>query len=600
MCGIIGYIGNKSADIECVKLLKNLEYRGYDSAGVAAQKHNCIKVTKAEGKIANLEQLIEPSEATLGIAHTRWATHGKPTTLNAHPHVSQDGKWAVVHNGIIENFGMLKTNIENANIKLVSQTDTEVIPHLLQIQAQQNPKQDAIDVLIDACNKLKGVFALACINKDEVNTLFLAKRKSPLYIAKNKTEIFVASDPICFAGKATEYFELNDDEFCQANLNKIEFYDNTHTKIEKNTNEMQCFQNFNGKGNFSHFMLKEIYETPIVLDRIVKTYIDNNCLEKISNKLIKNINKIAIIGCGTAYHAGMMGAKYIEKLARIDCRAYVASEFRYSNPLIDNRTLCIFVSQSGETADTLAALELANSKGATTIGLTNVLYSVLAKNVDIVLPVCAGPEIAVASTKAYTAQITILYMLARHIQNMATNKKFDYISQIKHLSKNLQIPPLEIMEDVADELIKVGSAFYIGRDIDYVTAEESSLKLKEISYINSSAYPAGELKHGFLALIEEGTHLFVIATNQELLDKTLNGAHEAFARGAKVILVTQLDISSDKIDFVYKVIRLPKFEQELMPIATIPTFQLLSYLTSIKKQINPDQPRNLAKSVTVE
>ena len=428
----------------------------------------------------------------------------------------------------------------------------------------------------------------------------MAKRKSPLYIATNGKEIFVASDPICFAGKASEYFAFDDNEFCQASLDGIIFYDNAHNKIIKQPIAMQEFDQFKGKGEYPHFMLKEINETPEVLSRIVKTYQDNNGFAKLSKQMLKHINKIVVVGCGTAYHAGLMGAKYIEKFARIECRVHIASEFRYSNPIIDKNTLCIFVSQSGETADTLAALELAKQKGALTIGLTNVLYSVLAKNVDIVLPVCAGPEIAVASTKAYTAQITILYMLSRHLQNITSKDNFDYIGQVNKLSNNLNIPLTKWLEDIANELIKSNGVFYIGRDMDYVTAEEASLKLKEISYINSSAYPSGELKHGFLALIEEGTHLFVIATDEDLFDKTLNGAHEAYSRGAKVILVTQLDVDKAKVDFVHKIIRLPQFDQELMPIVSIITFQILSYLTSTTKGINPDQPRNLAKSVTVE
>lgn len=599
MCGIVGYIGSKSAETELVSLLKNLEYRGYDSAGVAVQLDNKIKVIKAEGKISNLEKLISSIGAKAGIAHTRWATHGKPTEVNAHPHLSQNKKWAVVHNGIIENFQELKKELEQQNdITFISETDTEVIPQML--QALSSKKISAIKTFIQSCNKFKGMFAVACINKDIKDTLFLAKKKNPLYLAKTLEELFVASDPICFAGKTKEYFALDEDEYCQASLDKVVFYDKNGNQINKKPTPMQEFDQFNGKELYPHFMLKEINETPLVLDRIVKTYKDSNAFAKISPKLINDINKIALIGCGTAYHASLMGAMYIEKFARIDCRAYVASEFRYSNPIIDQNTLCIFVSQSGETADTLFAQELAKSKGALTFGLTNVLYSALAKKVDIVLPVCAGPEIAVASTKAYTAQIAILYMLSRYLESVKFNRDIDYISQIYCMAQNLHMIDFDEIEQLSQELITQKSAFFIGRNFDYVTAEEASLKLKEITYINSSAHPSGELKHGFLALIEAGTYLFVISTDKEMLDKNLNGANEAFTRGAKVVLFTQLDIDDEKTQFVHKTIKLPKFDNELMPIASIITFQLLSYLTSIAKDINPDQPRNLAKSVTVE
>ncbi|MBQ7880273.1 MAG: glutamine--fructose-6-phosphate transaminase (isomerizing) [Clostridia bacterium] len=599
MCGIIGYIGNKSAEIESVNLLKNLEYRGYDSAGVAVILDGEIKVTKAEGKIANLEQLIVSTGANIGIAHTRWATHGKPTEVNAHPHISDNNEWAVVHNGIIENFEMLKQEIEtNSGVKFASETDTEVIPQMLEYLSTSH--QSTISTFIHACNRLKGVFAIACINKNIPDTLFLAKRKSPLYVAINNDEIFVASDPICFVDKANEYYTLEDDEFCKVSLNCVEFYDINGNNIAKSTIDMKDFEQFKGKEQYPHFMLKEINETPTVLNRIMKTYRDSLGFGKITKEVMQDINKIVIVGCGTAYHAGLMGAKYIEKFVRIECNIYIASEFIYSNPIIDKRTLCIFVSQSGETADTLSAQELAKSKGALTVGLTNVLYSVLAKKVDIVLPVCAGPEIAVASTKAYTAQITILYMLARYLQNIKFNSLFDYIAQIDTLANLFTLPNLQPIQDLSKELVNQKSSFFIGKGFDYVSAEEASLKLKEITYINSSAHPAGELKHGFLALIEDGSYLFVIATDEALLDKTLNSAHEAFARGAKVVLITQLDVDTSKTNFVYKVLQQPKFDDELMPIVSIITFQLLSYYTSVAKGINPDQPRNLAKSVTVE
>lgn len=598
MCGIVGYIGKSGAEKELVTLLKNLEYRGYDSAGVAVQLDGDVSITKASGKIANLESVLNVTEATTGIAHTRWATHGKPTETNAHPHTSANGEWVVVHNGIIENFEELKKEIrDNSQIKFVSETDTEVVPQLLQLlDGDSSP----MDNFINTCSRLAGSYAVACLNKKIKDTLFLARKKSPLYVAKTDSEVIVASDPICFVGKSREYYMLNEEEFCQVSVNNIEFYNKNKEQIGKNTIELTGIEENFGKQDFDHFMLKEIYEIPSVLNRIVKTYSDNNVFEKINSESLQDVNKIIIIGCGTAYHAGLMGAKYIEKLARIETHTYVASEFRYTDPIIDKNTLCIFVSQSGETADTLAAQSLVQSIGCKTIALTNVLYSSLAKSVDIIFPVCAGPEIAVASTKAYNAQITILYMFAKHLQNLKFNMTTNYISQIDTLAKDLTLPCIEDIKEFAQGVKVVDKAFFIGRDRDYITAEEASLKLKEITYINSSAYPSGELKHGFLALIDEGTYLFVIATEKDLLDKTLNGAHEAYARGAKVVLVTQLDVDNSKFNFVHKTFKLQNFDEDLMPIVSIITLQMISYFVSILKDINPDQPRNLAKSVTVE
>lgn len=599
MCGIVGYIGHINTGTRLINLLKNLEYRGYDSSGVAVQTDDDIKITKAEGKIANLEKIIKPDNAFTGIAHTRWATHGKPTTINAHPHHSFNKDWVVVHNGIIENFEVLKKNIENtSNIKFISETDTEVIPQLLEFCMQEN--FSPIDTLIDVCNMLKGSYAIACLNKNLNNHLLLAKKKSPLYVASNGDEIFVASDPICFNNKVTQYYMLEEDEFCDASKDGIYFYNNKHEKIAKNLVDMDEIDELIGKQDYPHFMLKEINEIPSVLRRIVKIYRDSDAMLKFDKDMISRYNKIVLIGCGTAYHVALMGAKYIEKYARIDARAFIASEFRYTNPLIDEKTLCIFVSQSGETADTIAAEELARSKGATTIALTNVLYSTLAKKVDIVLPVCAGHEIAVASTKAYNAQVAIMYMFSRQLYNVLNSDNFDYLTQLENLAKTITLPDEKNLICIAEDLLNETMSFFIGRDLDYITSEEASLKLKEITYINSSAYPSGELKHGFLALIEKGTPLFVIATEKDLLDKTLNGAHEAYARGAKVILVTQLDIEAEKSKFVNNIIKLPQYEEDLLPIVSIIIFQLISYYVSVLKGNNPDQPRNLAKSVTVE
>jgi len=597
MCGIVGYIGNKVVDNVLIDNLKLLEYRGYDSAGVAVLDNKNIETVKAEGNISCLEKILTHNKnATVGIAHTRWATHGKPITRNAHPHLSNNKEWAVVHNGIIENFGKIKNYLINKGCVFESETDTEVISHLLEKTQSENKMQTVINV----CSQLEGSFALAIINKNENNTLFLAKRKSPLYVSVGDNEIFVASDPICFAGKTTDYYSLNDNEFCEVNLKEIKFYNEKNNEIKKEKVKLNDLQVNFSKQNYEHYMLKEIEEVPSVLSRIIKTYKDGCVFEKINKQDLLNINKIVFVGCGTAYHAGLMGASFIESITETEARCFVASEFRYSNPIIDEKTLAIFVSQSGETADTIMAYELAKQKGAKTLALTNVLYSTLAKKVDYVLPVCAGPEIAVASTKAYTAQIAILNMFAKFLKNVKRGTNINYVNELEVLTEKIKNPDMESYNEIMQELKNEKMAFFIGKGLDYITCEEASLKLKEITYINSQAYPAGELKHGFLALIDEGTFVFVIATQKHLLDKTLNSAHEAAARGAKLILATQFDIDENKLKDVHKVIKLQSFSEDLMPVASIGAFQMLSYLTSKAKNINPDQPRNLAKSVTVE
>ena len=597
MCGIVGYIGPKNIETQLIKYLKLLEYRGYDSAGIATLKNNKIILTKKTGNISKLEKFIkETNTSNIGIAHTRWATHGKPTIQNAHPHTSCDKSWAIVHNGIIENFNILKTKLLENNYIFKSETDTEVIANLL----QENACSNNIETVIKTCNMLRGSFALAMINKNNQNTLYLAKRKSPLFLAKTNNEIIVASDPVCFTSKVTDYYDLDDNEFCEVNLNKITFYNKNGNIINKKTMQTQKFETSSNKLNYNHYMLKEIEETPNVLLNIANIYEKEDlfsCLKKIE---FNRINKIILLGCGTAHHAGLMAKSYIEKIAQIDTHAYISSEFRYSCPLIDSNTLVICVSQSGETADTLMAHELAKSKKATTIALTNVLYSSLAKKCDYVLPTCAGVEISVASTKAYTAQITILNMLAKYIINVKNKANTNYINEVRDMSKLITFDNTKQLKSLSNKLKNQKNIFFIGKHLDYITCKEACLKLKEITYINSQAYPAGELKHGFLALVDNDSYVFVIATNKDLLEKTINGAHEAQSRGAKIILVSQFDISKNLLSDIYQFIKLPSTNYDLMPVLSIIPFQLLSYYTSINKGINPDQPRNLAKSVTVE
>lgn len=596
MCGIAGYIGPNNAQEELLHSLELLEYRGYDSAGIAVQQKNSISITKSTGKISNLKQMVKNNKAVCGIAHTRWATHGAPTNANTHPHLSNDNNWAIVHNGIIENYVTIKKELISGGYKFESETDSEVIANLLQSYSKQN----CLEALIKTCNMLIGSYALACINKNKPNTIYLARKKSPLYVALENNSVFVASDPICFLNKANKYFALADDNYCIATTKKLDFFNKDGKKISIQPSVIDNFELSNEKQDYAYYMEKEINQVPSVLKNLVEYYKNISPFNDFNKELLSKYNKIVLVGCGTAYHAGLIGAQYIRQHARIDANCYIASEYRYSEPLIDKNTLCIFVSQSGETADTLGACEMAKQCGATTIALTNVLYSTLARMVDYVLPVCAGTEIAVASTKAYTAQITVLYMLSRHLQNILLNKKFDYIKSIENLSKQICVPKQSVLKKAIEEVIKSEKVFFIGRDYDYTTIKEAGLKLKEITYINTAEHPAGELKHGFLSLVDNNSVVFVLATQKKLLNKTLNGAHEALARGGKVILLSQFNIPNEQTAGFLQKIKLQSFKEELMPITSIAYFQMLAYLTSIQKGLNPDQPRNLAKSVTVE
>ncbi len=597
MCGIVGFIGEVGVEENLISALKLLEYRGYDSSGIAVKnKDNLVQITKEVGKIANLEEAtFSLEDAFIGIGHTRWATHGKATKVNAHPHSSQNENWHIVHNGIIENYATLKADLIGRGVKFVSDTDSEVIAQLLEIQNGDSN----IDKLINTIQHLNGSWALACMDKQS-DRLYLAKNKSPLYVAMGKDCAYVASDPICFSGKADSYYALSDLEFAEVGINEVRFFNAFGEEVEKNANVMTIFETGATKGEYSHFMLKEINETPKALKRLIEVYSEATVLENLDVERLKNINRIKIIGCGTAYNSGVIGAMKLEKALGVEASCYVASEFRYSDPIITENTLCIFVSQSGETADTLACLELAKQKGAMTLAVTNVAYSTIARTADFVLPICAGPEIAVASTKAYVCQLAVFYCLASYLTFKIRHNDVDYISALKDFVNGLAINNNESeIKQIAKDFVSLDKVFFIGRGEDAITADEASLKLKEISYINSNSYPSGELKHGFLALVEEGTPIVVICTKNELLEKTLNGANEAAARGGRIILVTPYEVNVDnyKIDYILK---LKSNNQDLLSLEAVIPLQLLAYYTSTGKGVDPDKPRNLAKSVTVE
>ena len=584
MCGIIGYLGRKRKCKDILKRLKRLEYRGYDSAGVAVINDGNVICYKEPGAISNLEKSV-PDELDTGcaIAHTRWATHGLATKENAHPHSSKNGKWTIVHNGIIENYSEIKKTLKD---KPDSTTDTAVVAELL---GENNAS--SIQDFIDAFSQVKGSYSIVAINSDKPNELFLAKNRSPLYVAEKDGCFLVASDPICFVDFSDDYYEFKDNEFAHI-TDKIEFFD-LNGKIQKEKFVLdEMIANFS-KNDFDHFMIKEIFEEPEALGRQIKFYRENQVLEKFSKDFMSKFDRVVFVGCGTAYHASIMGAKYFRKTLNIYADAEIASEFIYSKPIFaDEKTLFIFVSQSGETADTLIAADMARKSGATTIALTNVLYSSLAKRVNYILPVCAGPEIAVASTKAYVCQLSALYMFCSFLAKKPAEKIF---GEIKKIAEKILSFDREKIDKLANDLSNSVNPIFIGKDLDYVTALEAALKLKEITYINATTYPSGELKHGFLALVEKDTPIFVFCCQDELYSKTINASNEAISRGAKRILTTNIKQENDE-----RVIFIDEKDSMLASILAIAPMQYFAYKVSVAKGVNPDKPRNLAKSVTVE
>ena len=611
MCGIVGLITNDKVVMQpnLLKLLKKLEYRGYDSAGLAYIDKKSIIVKKQKGEIDNLKQIIDTKRSKIGISHTRWATHGEPSKINAHPLLSQNERWAVVHNGIVENYLTLIQS--QGNYKFSSQTDSEVFACLLQKNSKKYLEEQNLCIdktlskdrlgniysLINTCNVVDGSFALLCLNNLDDTHLYLAKRKSPLYILKTQSEVIVASDIVCFEAKEGEFYQFNDDEFCVAGLDGVVFFDKNKNIIDK-TFEYKRFSDYKiDKGNFRHFMYKEILEEGKVLNNIITNYqnAEQTYFKFLDKTYIKKISKIVFVGCGTAYHACLMGAEFIKRIAKIDATAFVASEYRYSDNIFDDNTLFILVSQSGETADTLAVCEMLKKYSCKVVSLTNVLHSTLKNNTQHCLPIFAGPEIAVASTKAYIAQLAVLFMLAHHINNIKFNSQYDYISKIQQLSSYFD-GNFDGLSALAEIVGRYNQVFFMGRGLDYITCLEASLKLKEVSYISTSAYPAGELKHGFLALVDKNVLVIVLSSDKKLFEKTLANASEVVAREGKVVLISPFK-TSQKFDYI---INLPLVDNELSSCILSRYLQMLAYLVSTHKGINPDKPRNLAKSVTVE
>ena len=583
MCGIIGYIG-LHPEQNLLNGLKKLEYRGYDSAGMTVRREGRFETYKEVGQVQNLAgKVVYKEEFGMGIAHTRWATHGKISIENTHPHFSVGGEVALVHNGIIENFEELKE--KNKDVTYLGQTDSEVVAKMFESLS--------INSLRKVLKKLVGSYTLALLSK-EGDYLYFAKNKSPLYIAKGKECAVIASDPSCFAGLCENYYQLDDGDYGKISLKNIVIYNKNHKIVEKTPQKLDFNYLSEDKSGYEHFMIKEIYQSRLALENIIEKYSHSEMKENLSKIKNHNFDRVYLVGCGTAYHAGLIGEHYLRENINIDVYCLVASEFKDSNLLVDNNSLCIFISQSGETADSISALEYCKEKGAKIVSITNVEYSTIAKMSDINLSIFAGQERAVASTKAYFAMCAVLFILSNYLKGQ------NYILPLKTLSHKIDFGNDISLKKLAKTLAVYKNLFFIGRGVDYVTALEASLKLKEITYIFSSALPSGELKHGSLALIDSNLPCLVIATDERQFAKTLNNASEIKSRGGKLILFTSLFVEKDveeNFDYIIKITPLPR---DLMPMQIILSLQKLAYFTSLEKGNDPDKPRNLAKSVTVE
>lgn len=606
MCGIVGYIGTQKAVPILLDGLTKLEYRGYDSAGISTIENSKITITKDKGRVKNLSELLKNSNSTstIGIAHTRWATHGKPSKTNSHPHTDNTNKFSVVHNGIIENYTDIKKFLMDNGYKFISETDTEVIPNLISYYyASGNDFLKSVNL---ACNDLEGSYAIEVLCEDFPDRIIVAKKDSPLVIGTSKNSNYIASDIPAVLSYTKDFYLLEDGDIVEIYANKLNFYDKDLNPIKKKIEKISWDASAIEKNGYDDFMLKEINEQVVSIRETIGFKLNKENIEldniSFSKDFLSNINKIFIVACGTAMHAGLAVKSIFENLCQIPVEVDMASEFRYRNPLVNEHTLAIFISQSGETADTIQALKLAKEKGATTLALSNVIGSSITREADLYIYTHAGPEIAVASTKAYTAQVVLLNIIALYIAQTLETVDNDTIEEIK---KQILLLPSKVEETLkddtiikklADDIYDVKDTFFIGRGIDYPVAMEGSLKLKEISYIHSEAYAGGELKHGPIALVENNFPVIGIMTDKKLLEKSESNLQEVISRGAKTIVITNQKIDK-KFDYV---IEIPEINKYLSPILSVIPLQLLSYYISKKKGLDVDKPRNLAKSVTVE
>ena len=608
MCGIIGYVGNDQQAVEVIlDGLSKLEYRGYDSAGLAIVEEGRIFVDKKSGKLSNLKDSLKEKVhfANIGIGHTRWATHGVPSDVNSHPHCSCDGKVAIVHNGIIENYSTLKSELIEKGYKFISDTDSEVIAQLFSYFYNG----DLLETIKKVKNRLKGSYALGIIHEAEPEKIVCTRKESPLIIGIGKNSNFIASDVPAILKYTRDVIFLENDEIAILEREKVRVYDKNLNSIEKSINKIQWDMEQASKNGYPHFMLKEIEEQPEVVNKTLEFYTKEDGKEKLTDLFEKidfsKVQEIDIIACGTAYYAGLQGANYLKKIANFKSNVEIASEYRYSDPIIDERNVVIFVSQSGETLDTLMALRLAKSKGAKTIAITNVVGSTISREADVVIYTLAGPEISVASTKAYTAQVITFYLLSLEISlklNRITEDKYkNYILKAHSLNGKIKeiFNSKEKIKGIAETIKDKKNGFYIGRGIDEKVAREGSLKMKEITYIHTEAFPAGELKHGTIALIENGTMVVVVATQENMIEKIVSNIKELKARGAYIISITK-NSYKDIREVSDKVLYISDIDDLLAPVLAVIPAQLFAYYTAVAKGLDVDKPRNLAKSVTVE
>lgn len=606
MCGIIGYIGKEKKAINVLlNGLKSLEYRGYDSAGIAIATDNKINIIKSPGKIINLEEKIgTEKESNIGIGHTRWATHGEPNLKNSHPHRS--GNVTLVHNGIIENYEELKKELINCGYKFETDTDSEIACAL--IDKTYKETKDKLKTLQIIQNKIRGSYAFGIIFDDELDKIYATRKDSPLIVALGENKNYIASDVPAILSETNKYILLNQNDIAVITDHDINIYNSKGNLIKNDIKTFEGSKEAAEKNGFAHFMLKEIYDEPSIIKNFIDTYLidKDTLLSKLPD--IKKYKKIEIVACGSAYHAGLVGKYLLTEYGNIEVNVEVASEYRYNKHFFDKNTLVILISQSGETADTLAALRLAKDNNIDTLGIINVVGSSIAREVDNVIYLNAGYEIAVATTKAYSIQVLILSLLAFSVairKKILNNKQIeDIINEYKKLSKEVEnvINNRELYKKLAKKVYRKKNVFFIGRKLDSALCMEASLKLKEISYMHSESYQAGELKHGTISLIEKNTSVISIITENDIAEKTISNVKETLARGAKSIVITTDKIIKEYNNSSYynDLITVPNYSMFIEPLIVAPAFQLLSYEIALLRKENIDQPRNLAKSVTVE
>lgn len=608
MCGIVGYIGSDQAAPILLQGLEKLEYRGYDSAGVAVFSEDGLKVVKAKGRLRVLNDLIDGGKTlpgTLGIGHTRWATHGAPSDINSHPQTSEGGRFAVVHNGIIENYLYLKNHLIRRGVQFVSETDTEVVAQMLEYYDHG----DILETISKVISKVEGSYALGIICADYPDRIFAVRKDSPLIIGVGQGESFIASDIPAILSKTRDIYRLKDGEIAILQREQIEFFNVDCEPVEKETEHIEWDIEAAEKGGFEHFMMKEICEQPKAVRDTITPRIRNGrvVLDDITltPEQLRRFTKICIVACGTAYHVGVVAKYAFEELLRIPVEVDVASEFRYRTPIIGENTLMIIISQSGETADTLAALREAKRAGCRVLSIVNVVGSTIANESDDVLYTWAGPEISVASTKAYSTQLAVIYLLALYIGEqlgcLSAEQIDTYIAELERIPDQIEtmLAHKENIQFFASKYFNAGDMYFIGRNVDYAASLEASLKLKEISYIHSEAYAAGELKHGPISLIEDGTLVIALATDSRLFDKMMSNIKEVKARGAAVLGLatedkTEIESQTDMVFYI------PKTSTFMLPSLSVIPMQLFAYYVASMKGCDIDKPRNLAKSVTVE